>query len=501
MTCKPDRAAGRLTLLLSCALAWALAGCSDMGDGASVGGQAAAGGTELELLLDEADVAIKDGALAEAGAKLDKALSLAPDSPDLWVAIARLRFRGGEHLTALDAADRALSLGPDYAPALLMRAYMVRDAHGFSAALPWFEAALAADPDNADGWAEYAATLGDDGRNRAMLEAVRKLAEAAPGDPRGAYLQAVLAARGKQYGLARSLLTRSGMAARGVPAAMVLDAVLSLEEGNPDSAAATLEALSARQPANRGLRELLARALLISGREADLVARFADEEQRAESSAYLLMALARAHERLGDRARAAPLLARAYGMVPGAPVVLADRAGLPQPTADLRRAASAASWNDAQTGAQALRSRLPQSADIAALAGDAVLGAGNPRAALSAYADATRMRRPWPLTAKAVHAYRLAGDDIAADTLLARHVAGEPDGIAGLVSLARQQAQRGEWQSAAMLLDHAIALGGGHDPALLRLRVKAANEAGDAKGAQRFAGLLAQLQPPALTTP
>ena len=54
-----------------------------------------------------------------------------------------------------------------------MRAVMVRDAHGFAAALPWFEAALAADPNYRDGWAEYAATLGDAGEAGAMLEAIQ----------------------------------------------------------------------------------------------------------------------------------------------------------------------------------------------------------------------------------------------------------------------------------------------------------------------------------------
>lgn len=450
-------------------------------------------------LLRDAEAAIAQGKLAAAGRKLDAARAVAPDDPDLWIAIARLRFRGGEHLTALEAADRALALGPDYAPALLLRALMVRDAHGFAAAIPWFEAALAADPESADAWAEYAAALGDGGRYGAMLDAVRSLVAIAPVDPRATYLQAVLAARGGEYALARSLLTRSGISNRKVASAMLLDALLNLQEDNPDSAAATLEILVLRQPANPALRELLARALLLSGREAELVQRFAIEAQHPESSAYLLMLIARAHERLGDRALAAPLLARAYGTRAHVPVVLAGRAGLPEPTVAARQAVAAENANAARTLAEEFSTRFPTSADVAILAGDIALVSRNPAGALEAYALATRVRRPWPLTAKAVHAYRLIGDDAAATTLLARHVAGEPDGFDGLIVLARRQAERGNWQSVALLLDHVIRRGGGHDAAVLGLRIDAARALGKSEAAARFTAQLAQLRPRPLT--
>jgi predicted Zn-dependent protease len=461
----------------------------------------AADRARLAALLGEADRAMAQGQLVDAGRKLDEALRLAPESPELWIAIARLRFRGGEHLTALQAADQALALSPEYAPALLMRAQMVRDAHGFAAAKPWFVAALAAAPDDPDVWAEYAAALGDGGDHGAMLDAVHRLAEIAPDDPRAAFLQAVLAARGGENTLARNRLIRSGMVERGIASAMLLDAVLSLAEGNPDSAAVTLETLTARQPANPALRELLAHALLASGREVELVQRFGAEAERAESSSYLLMLLARAYERLGERDRAAPLLERAYGVAAQQPVVLAVRPGLPEPTAQVRLMAKAGNWNAARASADVLRSRFPASLDVASLAGDAALGAGDPRGALAAYALTARVRRTWSLTAKAVHAYRVIGEDAAAKTLLARHVAGEPEGMTGLVALAREQSKIGDWQRTAQLLDHVIARGGGHDLAVLRLRLQAARMLGNEDAAARFAKLLAHVHPRALRGP
>lgn len=480
------------------ALALGLTACSGAGE---EGGEGAASASDaarpaaLVRLLGEADAALASGALAETGRILDEARGIAPDDPDLWVAIARLRFRGGEHLTALEAADRALALDPKHAPALLMRALLVRDAHGFADALPWFEAAIAADPDNPDVRAEHAAALGDGGQASAMLAAVRKLAEIAPGDPRVPYLQAVLATRGGEYTLARSLLARSGLATRGVPAAMQLDAVISLAEGNADSAAATLEALTVRQPANARVRDLLAKALMEAGRAGEVIARFASDADRPEASAYLVMLVARAYEQTGARDRAAPLLARASGAAGNRPVALAVREGLPPPTAAARQAALGGDWSTARAGVQALRGRFPASADVTALAGDVALGAGDPQAALAAYAQASLVKRPWPLTRKGVRAYTQAGDRAAAGTLLARHVAGEPDNASALVALAQSLAQRGDWARAAQLLDHAIALGAGHDPALLGLRLRAARALENAEDAYRFAALLAEVQP------
>jgi predicted Zn-dependent protease len=480
------------------ALALMLAGCDGSGGMAGGGNEAVSGSPAFVRLLGQADAAMVGGALPEAGRLLDQALTLEPDNPDLWVAIARLRYRGGEHLTALEAADRALALGPDHAPALLLRALMVRDAHGFSDALPWFRAALAADPDNPDVWAEYAATLGDMGQHGDMLDAVRELAEIAPDDPRLFYFQAVLAERGGEPVLARSLLARSGMAARGVPAAVLLDALIQLDQGNYASAAERLTGLAERQPGNERVRMLLARALLLGGREAELIKRFTADAALAEASPYLLTLVARAYERLGDRASAAPLLERAARSAETGPVALADRAGLPQPTMGLRQAGIAGNWAAAQSETQALRQRFPASADIAQLAGDAWLGSGDAATALGTYALAARVRRAWPLTRKAAFAYRRIGDNTAADTLLARHVAGEPQNIAALASLAQVMAERGEWERTALLLDHAIALGGGHDPALLALRTKAAKALGESEDATRFTDALAELRPVSL---
>ncbi len=477
-----------------CALA--LAGCSLAGAGEEPPPvQSLEGSEQFLALVRQARDAASDGDLADAGRLLDKARSIEPDNPGLWVDIARLRYRGGEHAQALKAADHALKLGPRYAPALLLRGQMVRDAHGLADGLIWLEAAVEADPNDPVALAEYAATLGDAGYNREMLDVVRALSDIAPKEPRALYLQSVLAARGGQPVLAKSLLERSKFAANGVPSAMMLDALIDLQERNFDSAAETLEKLAARQPGNGRIAELLARALWMSGRDDDLIARFADRARDEEASPYLVMLVGRALERQGDRAGAAPLLERAYAGRQEGYVKLPVIENLPEPTRRMRSLVAARQFAAANTFANDLRKRFRGSGDIAVLAGDAALAGGNSKRALELYREAARIRRAWPLTRRAAAAYRDFGDHVAADVLIARHLAGEPRNTEALLLNAERAARAQDWLRVAVLLDNAIDLGAGNDPRLLKLRGIAARELGNVEEARRFERMTWDLHP------
>ncbi len=461
-------------------VALALASCSE-GDSGN-GGSGLVGSAEFVRLVEDARFEMNEGNLAAAGRILDLAREIEPENSGLWVEIARLRFRGGEHLTALEAADYALELGPQYAPALLMRAQLVRDAHGLADSLPWFEAAIAVDPKNPELLADYAATLGDLGRNKDMLSVIRELAKIDPNYPKAFYLQAILAARAGETVLARSMLSRSSMVERGVPAAMLLNAVIDLQNGSPDNAVTTLERLVERQPGNIRVMELLARALWQSGRDQELIDRFGERAQATDASYYLMALVGRAFERSGDHVAAAPYLERAQGIRDVEWAILGStpqgRAALPGPTGEMRQLLSRQDNSGAEQLAGSLIERLPSSSDIRALAGDAALAVGNTETALERYGAAASTRRPWPLTRKIIFAYRAYGDDRAADTLLVRHLSGEPHNTEALQLLAERSAQDEDWLRVAVLIDHALTLGAGNDPTLLSLRARAADALG-----------------------
>lgn len=477
-------------------LAAALVGCSAP-DASTQGtaNSAIAGSDAFLALIKEAQEAVEDGDLADAARLLDAAQSLDPDNPGVWVRIARLRFLRGDHVGALGAADYALELGPQYAPALLLRAQLVRDAHGLTDSLVWFEAAVAADPDNTDALAEYAATLGDAGYYAQMLEVTRALLDLAPGDPRALYLKAVLAARGAQPVLAKSLLERSGLAAQGVPSAMMLDALIDLAERNYDSASQTLGALAQKQPGNGRVAELLARALWMGGRDDELTARFATAAQRQDASPYLVMLVGRALERQGERVAAAPFLERAYQGRTDGWVPLSPNAGLPEATAQMRQLITGGQLREARREAQRLERQFPGSSDIAVLAGDAAVASGDVQGALELYRKAARVRRPWPLTRKVAAAYRDFGDPLAADVLLARHLVSEPRNSEALIAYAKRAARMQDWLRVEVLLDNAIKLGAGNDPSLLKLRAMAARAQGKDAQARRFERMSWDLHP------
>ncbi len=454
--------------------------------------------TFLEL-IDDARLAVANGNLAEAGGFYDSARELDPENPGLWVDIARLRFRGGEHLIAIEAADYALQLNPEYAPALLLRAQLVRDANGLAESLVWFEAAAIADPRNPEVLADYAATLGDMGRYEDMLAVVRELAEFAPAYPQVHYLQAVLAARGDNPVLASTLLNRSGLANNGVPSALMLDAVVDLQQGAFDTAAETLEQLALRQPENIRVNELYARALWLGGRDRVIVDQFAARAQRDGASPYLAMLVGRALERMGERERAIPFILRAREARDRTRIVLRNtdqgEGSMPEATSRLRGLVSNGNLPRARRTADDLLERFPQSGDIYALAGDTQLAGGNAQAALERYSVAAQVRRSWPLTRKIIEAYRDYDDDLAADVLLTRYIAGDPQNTAALFLLAERSAQSEDWLRVAVLLDTAIDLGAGNDLEVLSLRLAAAKGLERDEEVARFEQLLQELAP------
>jgi predicted Zn-dependent protease len=464
--------------------ALALTGCS--GSAPTHSGPPISDNAEFIQLVEDARGEMREGNLANAGRLLEEARKLEPENAALWVDVARLRFRRGEHFLALAAADQALKFKLDYGPALLMRAQLVRDSNGLAESLVWFEAAVQADPRNPEVLSEYAATLGDLGRNRDMLKVVRELETIADGYPQVFYLQAVLAARAGEPVLARSLLAKSGLFQRGVPAAMLLDALIDIQQGTPDTAVKTLDQLVQRQPANRRAQELLARALWLSGRDEELVNRFGARATAPDASPYLTMLVGRAHERRGARDLAAPLIEAALVGREVQMVALGASGGLSEPTARVRALISAGNPGGAAQEAAALLRRFPDSSDIRALAGDAAVAAGDGGEALARYTKAASVRRPWPLTRKIIAVTRAFGDDRAADALLTRAVIGEPRNVEALLMLAQRRAQLEDWNRVARLVDGIIALGGGNDPKVFDLRARAAEAQGRGDQAARF---------------
>lgn len=478
------------------ALALALAGLAGCSSEPETQSQAQIEGSEVFLgLIEDARRHIRFGDLGAAGRSYDEARELDPANPGLWVDIARLRFLGGEHLTAIEAADYALELGPEYAPALLLRAQMVRDANGLEESLPWFEAASSADPKNAEILGEYAATLGDLGYNKDMLAAVRDLTQFAPEEPQAFFLQAVLAARAGEPALAARLLEESRYVENGVPSGEMLDAIINMQAGNFDTAANALESLAKKQPANVRVQELLAKAWWLGGRDSLIVDRFSQSAQGAGASSYLTMYVGRALERMGQRERALPFIDRARNSSTDTSFGLGQENSLPEVTNRLRTALASRDLSSARSVSSTFLRQNPQSGDAHALAGDVALAGGDPIEAIELYIVSAQVRRSWPLARKLTSAMLEAGENEAATALLRRYVQGDPQNLDALIVLAKLSADEGDWLRVQVLLDTAIAQGAGSDAALLSLRARAARELGNEEDLSQVEALLADTLP------
>ncbi len=397
--------------------------------------------------------------LEGAGAAYDKALALTPNDAGLWADVATLRYAGGDHLSAIDAADRALRLDPANARALAFRAMLVRDAHGLAASLPWFEAALRSAPRDLEVLGEYAATLGDLGRASAMLKTTRTMLEIDPRSPRAFYLQAVMAARAGHVTLARRLLAKTGKRLDRVPGAILLRGTLELASGNSGTAVDTLARLASMQPANVRVRHLLARALYLSGQHTELNARFAGLANRRDTTPYMLTLLARMHESAGRRDLAAPLLDRAASDY--------SRPLFPVAGSVLGEMIAAGDMGGAQIlSAQALAAGQGNAAARIAV-GDVALAGGRPVEALVGYRAAAKVKLDEALLVRMAVALEASGPLIdAADLVHAFHIQ-NPSSIVATRLAARLAADRGDWGRAAVLLDHVRASGGERDAHLL----------------------------------
>ncbi|WP_435417745.1 tetratricopeptide repeat protein [Parerythrobacter aurantius] len=424
---------------------------------------------------------MREGNLPAAGQAFDRALQFAPESARLWVDIGRLRYRGGEQAMAVDAAVKAVALGPEEPDALLFRGQLARDSQGAHAALPWFERAMAAQPGHLDIQAEYAATLGEAGKATKMLEVLRAITERNPGYQRAYFLQAVLAARSGNFSLAERLLARAGSDVKASAAGSLLAGIVDLENGNFASAAQELDRLHRQQPENRRVRDLLARALATAGNHRELVHRF-DKAARLESaSPYFRTLVARSHEALGQRKEAASLLDLANRPQTGNLIALAperDTAtimpGNPANALDaltsVRSLISSGNPAGAVQAANRFLASFPGSADALALAGDAQLASRNVGAALGYYRQSATIRQPWLLARKRFAALQAVGRKEEAIAILRNYLAGHPGAVEAAVVLARVEHDRGNLPASAALLDHALAAGAGSDPEILALR-------------------------------
>ncbi|KQM62150.1 MULTISPECIES: tetratricopeptide repeat protein [unclassified Sphingomonas] len=440
---------------------------------------------------------------------LEARVAAAPGDAMAWVALGRLRQDAGDMVGAINAGAAAVRADPASPDALRLRAQTMRTQYGLVAALPWFEAALARDPQAHDTLIDYAATLGDAGRARDMLAAVRRAMAVRPGSPQGLYLQSVLAARAGDMATARSVLDKAGRGLAGVPGALLLSGSIGLAAGEAAQAAIPLRELVARQPTNITARKLLALALLQSDSAREAFDAILPVASRGDADSYTLLLAGRALERIGDRANAAPLFDRAAALTRGRSGAFATGENL----ATLANEASAAPGNPAAAlpyvralsaggdaaaalaAAQALADANPGSPVAQLVLGDALAGAGRMGDAATAYGRAAATRFDEATMLRLVDARDRAGQRDQASATLSLFLTQNPGNVAALRLLGAWQVAAGEHDAAIETLESLRERVGDRDPAVLALLAFAYAAVGEPEAAQGYAGAAYALAP------
>ncbi len=390
------------------------------------------------------DVHLADGDLGAAREAYDRAVHELPRNSALWVDVARFRDANADTLGARDAVEYAIELDKANSDALAFKANLVRTEEGLNAALAWYDEALAADPDNADALIEQAATLGDLGRYRDMLTALRHAATIVPRDPRLYYLQAVLAARADNYRLARSLLQRTRGALDEQPSFMLLSAIVELELGGEAVAATWADRLLAEQPENFTARRILAAAEWSDGDAGAALEALLPLVQRPDADSWSLLLAARSAAELDRRIESADYMGRAAALSPGEVVpfaadndyrlltMAADAEPLNPAYAIPAISADLSSGNSAGAIARATRLRDANRgvADAHILLGDAALAGGQTDLAVQAYRAARDLDAGERTTLRLANALFRAGDAAGSGAAILALQRSQPSSIA-----------------------------------------------------------------------
>ncbi len=422
----------------------------------------------------------KLGDFTATGREFETAIALNPRSVETWADVADYRFAMGNVSGAIEATVEALKLNPRRVQSLRQMGIMVRGQYGLVASLPWFRAAMDRNPGNLDLMREFAATLGDAGQTVEMLEVTRQMLEADPKNPHAFFMQAVLAARAKNFELARALLYRTEGKLSDVPSFMLVNAGVELQLGNADSAIAQLEDLVGLQPANVGARRLWAAALLEAGDPYATIDALSTVALRTDADSYILTVIGRAYEQTADLEAAYAYLDRAnepYRGITGAFDIRGDMARLakaaqgPSDNADIavpyiNRLVNEGNGPQALAEAEALRGRNSGAYQAHMLVGDVLIANGNPAAAANAYRDAARINFGEPVALRLFDTLMQLEDRKGALQMLDLFLSQNPRNVNALLLAADHLSGIGQWPAAIGRLEALQLQLGTHDAAV-----------------------------------
>jgi len=285
--------------------------------------------TELRaaMTVARANAAADTGDARAALQMLDEARALAPRDAAPWLAEVSIRLRMAQPAEAQAAADKALALAPSSAQAHYLRGTVAHARGQGQAALDAYRRALAIEPNHVESLVSRAGLLLDLKRDAEAQRDVAQLRQVAPLDPRGAYLQALLAEKaGRSAEVRAALRDVTGLLdpvpmeyLRYRPQLLMLGGLAHYGLNEREKALPYLEAVQRSQPGS-GAAKLVAQ-IQISQNSLDKAIESLDGYLRrnpTDTQATLLLASAQIAQ--GRHARAAAIAEQALRTQESAPM-------------------------------------------------------------------------------------------------------------------------------------------------------------------------------------
>ena len=249
---------------------------------------------------------------------IEDARAADPAAADSWLAEVPVRIRAREFREAQAAADRALALAPASAQAHYLRGTVAHIQGDGAAALAHYARALALQPTHTEALISRAGLLLDQGRSADAGRDVAELLRSSATDPRGFYLQSLIAEQQGNPALTRSALNKITAlldtvpleALRYRPQALMLGGLAHHGLNQSGKAKTYLEAAQRLQPGS-GVSKLLAQ-IYLAEKNVDGAIKMLEAYLRMQpGDSQAVMLLASAHMAQGRHGRATQLMQEA----------------------------------------------------------------------------------------------------------------------------------------------------------------------------------------------
>lgn len=272
----------------------------------------------LDLHLLRASVQADLGDLSAALREIDAARSLDGRNIGVWLTEIPIRIRSRQLKEANAAADAALKLQPGSAEALYQKGAIAHVQGDLRAATGWYDRALQADKRHVEARVARIGIAVDQGRFADASRDLSELESIAPTDPRGAYLNALLAERDGNQPATQAALRRVTELLDPVPLdyirfrpqMLMLNGLSHFGLRQGEKAKQYLEAFN-RVQNNSPVAKLLARIYLSDGNAAQALSVLEPYLRAQPTDGQALTLMASANMALGRNAKAAALMQEA----------------------------------------------------------------------------------------------------------------------------------------------------------------------------------------------